>query len=30
MAPCTWVYDVQLNIAGTNESKSGQQVKQGV
>ena len=29
MASCTWVYDVQLNITGTDESKSGQQVKKG-
>ena len=26
---CTWADDVQLHIAGTNEPKSAQQVKQG-
>ena len=26
---CTWTHDVQLQIAGTNERKSAQQVKQG-
>ena len=26
---CTWAYDVRLDIAGTNEPKSVQQVKQG-
>ena len=25
---CTWAHDVQLHIAGTNEPKSAQQVKQ--
>ena len=27
---CTWANNVQLHIAGTNESKSSQQAKQGV
>ena len=27
---CTWVHDVRLHIAGTNEPKSAQQAKQGV
>ena len=26
---CTWAHDVQLQIAGTNELKSAQQIKQG-
>ena len=26
---CTWAHDVRLHIAGTNEPKSAQQVKQG-
>ena len=25
---CTWVYDVRLHIAGTNEPKSAQETKQ--
>ena len=27
---CTWAHDAQLHISGTNETKSAQQVKQGV
>ena len=26
---CTWAYDVRLHVAGTNETKSAQQAKQG-
>ena len=26
---CTWAHDVRLHIAGTNETKSAQQPKQG-
>ena len=26
---CTWTHDAQLHIAGTNEPKTAQQVKQG-
>ena len=26
---CTWAHDVRLHIAGTNETKSAQQAKQG-
>ena len=26
---CTWVHDVRLDIAGTNETNSAQQAKQG-
>ena len=29
MAPCTCAYDDRLHIAGTNEPKSAEQVKQG-
>ena len=27
---CTWVHDVRLHIAGTNELKSGQQAKESI